>query len=156
VPDLVTHLASGYVAALPVWRRRRARLLLLAGTLLPDLATRPLNILVPQAGRFTEPLHTPAGYAVLCWLLAQAFDERRVRRGAFAALFAGGLVHFALDALQSHAGEGYWWLFPVSWASYSQGLFWPDACLKWIPLWALLIAGIELAERRRARLAARA
>jgi hypothetical protein len=149
VPDLVTHLASGYLAALPFWKHERERLLLLAGTLLPDLATRPLNILAPQAERFTEPLHTPVGYAVLCWLCAQAFDERRAR--AFGALFLGGLLHFALDALQRHVADGYTWLFPFSWATYSSGLFWPEQCLAWVPLWALLIAAIELAARARAR-----
>jgi len=150
MPDLVTHLAAGYIAALPFWKRTQSRILFFFGTILPDLATRPLNILVPSSGRFTEPLHTPLGYALLCWLLAQLFDRRRTRHDAFTALLAGGLLHFVLDALQRHVAGGYIWLFPFSTASSPWGLFWPDECMRWMPLWALAILVIELVARRRA------
>jgi hypothetical protein len=151
MPDLITHLASGYVLALPFWKRTQCRILFFVGTVLPDLATRPLNILVPSSGRFTEPLHTPLGYAFLCWLLAQLFDTRRARNDAFYALLGGGCLHFLLDALQRHVAGGYIWLFPFSTASYSWGLFWPDECMRWMPVWAIVTVVIEITARRRSR-----
>lgn len=151
MPDLVTHVAAGYVVALPFWKRTSARVLFFLGTVLPDLATRPLNIFLPGAGRFTEPLHSPVGYTVLCWFAAQLFAERGLRKTAFWMLFAGGFLHFAMDALQKHVAGGYTWLFPFSTVSYSWGLFWPEDGLAWLPVWALAIVVIELVMRQRSR-----
>lgn len=133
MPDLVAHLASGYVCAAPFWGRTSVRLLFWTGVLLPDLLTRPFYILFPPAFWPVMPMHTPIGYLCAVGLLVQVFAERHLRKTAFWSLSAGGLLHFALDALQRHIGDGYHWLFPLSWCSYSEGLFWPEDSLQVLP-----------------------
>jgi hypothetical protein len=134
MPDLVTHLASGYVAAIPLRQRATLRLVFLTGVLLPDLLTRPFYILIPGTYDFVMPLHTPIGYAVACWLITQLFADRDLRRTVLTGLLTGGLLHFAADALQRQFFAGYKWLFPICRCETRWGLFWPEAPVEWIPV----------------------
>ena len=154
MPDLVAHLASGYVAAIPFWRRETVRVLFLAGVVLPDVMSRPIQILFPRAHWIVAPLQTPFALAVAYWLLAQMFADARLRITAFWALAAGGMLHLALDVLQSHLGEGYWWLFPFSMHELDIGLFRPEDSLTLLPLTAGIIIGVELVMRLKRRPAA--
>ena len=148
MPDLVTHLASGYVASVPIWDRKLARLVLCSGVILPDLLTRPANILLPAWRDWFAPLHTPFGFAVFSLMAAQLFVTRKDRLVAFWALLAGGGLHFTLDALQRHVVPEYYWLFPFSWWSYCGGLFWPEDPLWFVPLAGLLIVALEIKLRQ--------
>jgi membrane-bound metal-dependent hydrolase YbcI (DUF457 family) len=151
VPDLTTHLAGGYLLALPQWQRRRFRLFFLLGSLLPDLLTRPFYVLFPGTFDAVAPFHTPVGYLFAVGLLVQLYEEVALRRSAFRALLAGGALHFLLDAPQRHLYDGYRWLFPFSDWSYSWGLYWPGDSVVIAPLAALVVVAIELWSRRQRR-----
>ena len=147
MPDLMTHLAAGYVASLSFWRQRSLRVLFYLGTILPDLLTRPFYMVLGRywhdAGLAVAPLHTPVGYALACVLVAQCFDRRQLQRVALAALLAGGGLHLLMDGLQRHVVGSYHWLFPFSWWTYEWGLFWPEASVRWLPVSFGLIVVIE-------------
>lgn len=131
MPDLSTHLALTHVVSRPV-RLGSTRLPLYVGALLPDLLTRPFYILFPPAYFVVYTLHTPVATALAALLMAEFFAPElrsRVRTG----LLLGSAFHFALDLLQKQMGTGYYWFFPVSWKSFSLGLFWPEESLRWLP-----------------------
>lgn len=138
MPDLVTHLASGYVADAAFRPRQPFRLAFLLGVLLPDLLTRPFFIIWPQTYEFVRPLHAPFTYVIACWMLTQLFAYRRQRSVIFTGLFLGGLLHFAADALQQQFLKPYLWLFPVCRCETSWGLFGPEASLEFLPVTLLL------------------
>ncbi|MHC4877256.1 MAG: hypothetical protein ACYTGL_12235 [Planctomycetota bacterium] len=147
MPDLVTHLASGYVAAIPLRQRRTLRLLFLLGVLLPDLLTRPFYILIPGSYDFVMPLHTPITYAFACWLLTQLFADCHLRATVLTGLLSGGALHFAADALQRQFFAGYLWLFPICRCETSWGLFWPEASMDYLPVTASAAAAIYISTR---------
>ncbi|MBI1310928.1 hypothetical protein GC176_06430 [bacterium] len=151
MPDLVTHLASGYVVVLPLRDRTALRLMLLAGVLLPDLLTRPFYIIFPGTYDFVMPMHTPIGYAIACWLMTQLFSDRTLRNTAMTGLLTGGLLHFAADSLQKQLLTPYLWLFPVCRCEAHWGLFWPEAPLRAVPFMALLIIVIHWTQFRTGR-----
>lgn len=142
MPDLVTHLASGYVTAIPLRQRATLRLVFLTGVLLPDLLTRPFYILIPGTYDFVMPLHTPIGYAVACWLITQLFAERGLRRTVLTGLLTGGLLHFAADALQRQFLQPYLWFFPVCRCETDWGLFGPEDSLNVLPVTLLLAVSL--------------
>lgn len=142
MPDLVTHYAVAHLAGRRCWRPVTAIFLL--GTLLPDLLTRPIYILLPQTYWLVMPLHTPLGILIVNWMMAILFhpdDRRRI----FVALAGGAILHFALDALQRHLIAGYFWLWPFSWWTTERGLFWPEDSLLVAPTLAVLVAVLEIA-----------
>lgn len=134
MPDLITHLATGYVAAIPMRRRVTLKLSFLTGVLLPDLLTRPFYILFPVTHDFVMPMHTPIGYTVACWLIVQLFADYALRKTVLAGLLAGGVLHFAADALQIQFLGSYQWLFPLCRCDVRWGLFWPEAPVDWLPV----------------------
>jgi hypothetical protein len=141
MPDLVTHTAAAYFAMRSP-RFQQLRVLFYLGTILPDLLSRPLHILWPQMLFFTVAIHTPIFMVVFCLLLTEFFAPP-MRRTVFAYLYAGVILHFLLDALQRHLGDGYYWLFPFSWKSFELGLFWPETSVACIPLWLMMIFMME-------------
>ncbi len=147
MPDLVTHLATGYIAAIPLRERATLRLAFLTGVLLPDLLTRPFYILIPATYDFVMPLHTPIAYAVACWLITQLFAERALRHTVLTGLLSGGALHCAADALQRQFFAGYLWLFPICRCETRWGLFLPEASMDWIPVTVALTTGIYLVVR---------
>ena len=147
MPDLVTHMAAAYFIVRSS-RFRRYRIFFYLGTILPDLLSRPIHILRPQWYFFSIAVHTPLFILVCCLLTAELFPSFR-RRTVFGYLFVGVLLHFLLDLLQRHLGDGYYWLFPFSWQTFEFGLFWPESSLAFIPLWAAIILLIEWAFYRR-------
>ena len=70
------------------------------GAQLPDLLTRvPGLALDHAAARWTLPLHTPVGAALVCLLVAQGFTAAE-RPRALGLLLLGAASHLATDALQ--------------------------------------------------------
>jgi hypothetical protein len=129
---------------------------LLLGVVLPDLAARvpvvvglaivnqgiPLPDLVVYGWGV---LHVPLGMLAMCFLLCQVFADRR---GAFLHLFAGCMLHLALDVFQFHTGSGYPLLFPFSRWHWELGLISTEATVPWsLPL--ALVAGLAWWARRR-------
>jgi len=149
MPDLVTHGFAAWLLIRPQ-RWRKVRLLFFLGTFLPDIISRPIYILFPGWQGYTVAMHTPL-FALLCGLLAAEFMAPDLRHSARAAISAGILLHFGLDLMQSHLGDGYYWFFPFSWRSFELGWFWPEATVAWVPLWLAIFTTAEavLAWRRR-------
>ncbi|MCB9692994.1 MAG: hypothetical protein H6736_14380 [Alphaproteobacteria bacterium] len=155
--DLVTHVCSGLVPAALVWPR--AVVPLAIGTVLPDLSGRvpqmalvALDLDVVLPGRvlwMLDVAHTPVAQALLVGLLAQAFRDRGRVAGW---MLVGVALHFALDVLQDHHGNGYYLLFPASVERWELGWIGSEATVAWAP-WALLFTvlawGARLAWSRR-------
>jgi hypothetical protein len=138
MPDLLTHLivAEG---CRKVTRGDAFTPWFLVGTILPDLLTRPFNILFPSLFWFFVPLHTPVGLFFVCIAISQFFPTAE-RQSAFRNLLGGVALHLVLDLFQKHIGEGSYLLFPFSWRSFEIGLFWPETSLYLLPIW--LVVGL--------------
>lgn len=78
MPDLITHYTIAHLAVRLRWRP--AIMLFLLGALLPDVVTRPVHIIWPQAYWLVMPLHTPVGIVIVSWMVAALFrtQDRRV------------------------------------------------------------------------------
>ena len=137
MPDLVTHLAGGYLVK-KFTRLSRGVVLLYLGALLPDLASRPLHIVCPAIYPATQPLHSPVGAFLYCWLISLFFRSDQ-RKSVFFLLFGGSLLHFVLDMFQRHLVGGYLWLFPFSLRPFSFGCFWPEDALRVLPYTFLMV-----------------
>ena len=117
--DLVTHLCVGWLPCLAL--APRWSLAVAFGTVLPDLSGRVPQMLlvrvrVPIPDRvlwMVDVAHTPFAQACLVVLLGAAFRVgHRVR--ATVGMAIGVVLHFALDVLQDHHGNGYYLLFPLN------------------------------------------
>jgi hypothetical protein len=133
MPDLLTHLiiAQGcrkVAQGIPLssW--------FLVGTILPDVLTRPINIVFPSLFWFFMPLHTPVGLLLVCALISHILPASH-RWSVFYNLLGGAALHLFLDVFQKHIAGGYYLLFPFSWSSYEVGLLWPETSLYLLPVW---------------------
>jgi hypothetical protein len=143
MPDLLSHVAIAYGV-----KRCSGKLFLtpwfLLGTILPDILSRPFNILFPLVGWFFMPFHTPAGLLLVSALISE-FSATSMRRLAFLSLISGAALHLFLDLFQRHSGGGYYLFFPFSWRKFEFGLISPEASLYLFPVW--LSIGAFLAVR---------
>ncbi len=133
MPDLLTHVTSGYLVRQITAGRLHLGVLTL-GVILPDVVTRPVYIIWPEAYWFVKPLHTPLGLVLLS-VAVSGFFAARDRRQALINLLAGNALHLALDLLQKHLVGGYALLFPFTWRSWEIGLVWPEQTLIGLPVW---------------------
>lgn len=149
MPDLATHLVTGYlVAETRQGLSQEAKVLFLVGNLLPDLLTRPFCAFFPGLYWAFAPLHTPVGLVLACGIASYAFEER-LRGVAFRALTLGAALHLLLDALQKRVVDVYGILFPLAWKDVYVGLFWPDESLYVLPVLVLVILAREVMQRRQ-------
>ncbi|MFC1718855.1 hypothetical protein ACFL6S_34705 [Candidatus Poribacteria bacterium] len=70
MPDLVTHISAAYLVRRGTKSIAQAGALFYLGVILPDLLTRPVNILLPPLYWFVMPLHTPLALTMVCLLLS--------------------------------------------------------------------------------------
>ncbi len=114
------------------------------GTCLPDLfgrvpsmALTTLRWTVPLIPEWTiyvwGPLHMPFGILVMSVLVSQLFGDG-TRRTAAMQLTAGGMLHMAVDLLQSHLGAGYLLLFPFSMWDFELGLIGSEDTVRIVPV----------------------
>jgi len=148
MPDLITHVAGAYLAKRSLGIAGKASLFYL-GAILPDLLSRPVHIVWPALFPSTQPLHSPIGVFLSCWLIALFFREDQ-RRTVFWLLGGGSLVHFLFDMLQKHLVGGYAWFYPFSFHFYSFGFIRPEDPLYFLPL-TLGAAGAVFLLARRAK-----
>jgi membrane-bound metal-dependent hydrolase YbcI (DUF457 family) len=148
--DLFTHLAAARLPAAFV-RDRRLAALLVIGTFLPDLVSKGLYWILRCADNFETPSHTLAGLALLSYAAALLVGQR-LRRPAFAAIFAGGVIHLAVDLLKENLGAGSARLFyPLSIRSYELGLIDPLDVILLVPLDIAILWAAWALERRLRR-----
>jgi hypothetical protein len=149
MPDLLTHLIVAQacrrgprIEALTFW--------FLVGTVLPDILTRPFNILFPSFFWLFMPLHTPVGLLFVCLSMSQ-LSPAASRRSVFYNLAGGAALHLLLDLFQRHIAGSYYLLFPFSWRSFEIGLVWPETSLYLLPIWigAGCLLGIKVLLRQR-------
>jgi len=147
MPDLVTHLAAGFLSGRPL-RLARSAVVFYLGALLPDLLSRPFHIPFPAVFPATQPFHSPFVLFALCWLAALFFRADQ-RSRIFWLLYGGCWTHLLLDMLQVHLIGGYAWLAPFSWRTYSIGFLGPEDFLRFLPLSIpLILLAFVLAWRR--------
>jgi hypothetical protein len=133
MPDLLTHVIVAQACRKGVQSGSLTAWFLL-GTVLPDILTRPFNILFPSLFWFFMPLHTPTGLFFVCLSVSQFCPALR-RRSAFYNLLGGATLHLLLDLFQKHIAGSYYLFFPFSWRSFEIGLLWPEESLYLLPLW---------------------
>jgi hypothetical protein len=144
VADLVTHLCTGLLLKAVTGGRWVGPVAL--GTALPDISSRlptmvldgvirmgvplPLPVLYPWA-----VLHMPFGNLGLCGVLAFLFPKAQ-RAKVFLWLLIGSWLHFGVDLLQGHHGEGYYMFFPLSQARCELGVMGSEATVPFAPVLA--------------------
>lgn len=156
--DLITHACTALLWKSATNGPRVA--VFVAGTCLPDYLSR-----VPSMG-FTVarwyvpwmseawvymwgPLHMPAGILIYSWMFGYLFPADR-RREAVVNLAGGGLLHMAVDVLQTHYGVGYLLLFPFSTWDWEAGLIGSEDTVRIVPF-LLPLTGLAAWARWRRR-----
>jgi len=151
MPGLATHILVNTLTG-KVLKAGKYLPIFILGSILPDVLTRipsntlqiinklcrklydfEIHTLSAHISWFMAPFHTPFILLLFCYILALSLPQP-IRKPFFGWLWGGVFLHLGLDALQRHIGFAYYWLFPFSWQSYSQGLFWPET-----PLYSLLL-----------------
>lgn len=145
--DLLTHAAVGQL--LGRWHRERdVTLLFLLGNFLPDLGYKAMLLLTSAPTWYCEPTHTPLWSALVCYIVAMAFEEP-VRRRVFLCLWLGSLTHLALDLGKDYMGSGVLLLaFPFSNERYELGLYTNELAVYAVPPALLVIVAVELLARK--------
>jgi hypothetical protein len=160
MPDLITHVAVAHLVCRPFELSKRlgpgphSRILFYLGAMWPDLLSRPWYILFPKLGDWVLAFHTPAGMVFFCCLFSLLFRPD-LRKKVFVFSLAGAALHFGMDCLQKQVVPGNFWLFPLSWKSFTVGYFWADDAIPFIPAWIGLVAileGVAFWHRKRASL----
>lgn len=149
MPDLLTHLASAAAPA-TFLRDRPTRIALLLGALLPDVVSKPLYWVTWSRMDFLEPCHSLPGLLILSYA-ASLFFEVPIRRRTFPALYAGSLLHVALDLMKDNMGTGSASLFyPFSTQVFELGWIDPENVIALAPA-ALALWGLAFWIERRVR-----
>ncbi|KAA3619529.1 MAG: hypothetical protein DWQ05_02050 [Calditrichaeota bacterium] len=147
MPDLISHIATGYLF-FPSFNHRAWFGLFVIGVCLPDLATRPFYILFPDLFWYVMPMHTPVGIVLLALGLSGLFVAGQ-RNQVFMLLMAGSALHLFIDLWQKHVHGGYTIFFPFSWDIYEFGYIWPHETLYFLPLWLSIAVLIILWQKRK-------
>ena len=150
MPDLLTHYASARLPGLAL-RDERLRALLVAGTFLPDIASKGLDGVTRSPEHFASPSHSLVGLLVLCYLAA-LFLTPPLRRTGFGCLYGGALLHLGLDLLKENVGHGAARLFiPFSVRSYELAWIPTEDVVYLLPFDLFLLIIVFLVERSRRR-----
>lgn len=146
--DFLTHLVS---ALLPAALCRRVPVGPFAlGAVLPDLGSRVPSLALEALRRggvsvpevLSHPFsvfHTPLGGIAAVILISSAVVEEQ-RRRARRWMLAGLGLHWALDLVQNHYGNGYMLLFPFSTWDWELGWVGAEATVPYAPALALVTA----------------
>lgn len=154
--DLLTHAAVGYVIARPI-RDPKLRVLVMAGTALPDVLYKTLVMAAGTSTWYAEPSHAPLPLLVICGLAAMLFAPE-LRRRAFWGLWIGSMTHVGVDMGKDYLGHGViLWAFPFSMDRIELGWYTNADAIYFMPAAAVLLLIVESAVRllrRRDRAAA--
>lgn len=127
MPDIIGHLASGYLLRnLQLTREtlRHAFPLVLFGLILPDLLSRAPLIMGPRFFFTAQYFHTPFACFLQTLVFSTLFAPSH-RRIAFRAITLGWVLHQSFDLLQGSLGPGFYYiLWPLWDQPFQIGLFW--------------------------------
>ena len=150
MPDLFVHsfFSAIFYKIYLKWSRYTFRwdflLMLLWGTLLPDLVTRPILILFPQWINYFFFLHFTIPMFVFCLLIYELFLYRFENGRKYCGfLFLGSLSHNFLDFFQYHLSSIQFAFFPIYNRDISFGVIEPDDTI-YISIILFLILFISL------------
>lgn len=144
--DLLSHAAVAVILKAGTGGRMPA--VFVAGTILPDVASRVPSIILgyihvhlvplPEWWLFAwEPMHQPVGMTILAYLVSMFFCVS-VRRAVFCNLLGGMSLHMLMDVLQSHHGAGYMLGFPFGVQAFELGWIGSEATVPFAaPLCAI-------------------
>lgn len=162
--DLLSHSLAAYIVRARPSASRRAVVLFVTGTVLPDAAShvpnfgmRVMNLLTG----FEFPkwfdhafymFHSPIPVAAFCWFLALWVPGSGLpgspRREVFSNLTLGAWLHLALDIVQRHVSPiTYFPFYPFSQFTGELKWMWTEHSIYAIPL--LLLIAAWVARRRR-------
>ncbi|MBI2899106.1 MAG: hypothetical protein HYY17_02910 [Planctomycetes bacterium] len=146
--DLVTHYLTARIPAARLSRPIQAAFVV--GALLPDVVGKFLDRALQTSMRFDVPSHTVLGLALYAYAACFLFEER-VRRGAWLALWLGGLLHVFVDLLKDTMGSASsaFFLFPFTARSFELGLYEPLHAVWSVPVAVVFAASWEWFARRR-------
>ena len=156
MPDLATHS----IVTILVQRatgKKLALLIVVIGTIIPDILSRVPVILFYKLEWLGVPFHAPIPLLVLAYFVSLLFQEQS-RPLIFASLISGMGIHLFLDMLQWHiAEENYYWLYPFSRFQYELGLIDTNTLFLFLPFLVLILVMMELfrAFRHRKKLASK-
>ena len=147
--DLITHTAVAVIIKASAGWRMPA--VFVAGTLLPDIASRVpviglgyIHVHLIELPRWVmfawEPMHQPIGMILFAYCVCLLFSASQ-RFLVFLNLLGGMALHMFLDVLQSHHGAGYMLAYPIHTSTFEFGWIGSEATVPFaIPL--CLIAGL--------------
>lgn len=161
VADLITHLASGLLPAALFAPRWMAPIAI--GTVLPDatgrvpqmafaILERSVGLPIPDPVLWGfDVLHQPIPQVICVSIVSLAFstDDRRT---AWLGMLIGVALHFGLDVMQDHHGQGYHLCFPFHTERFELGWIGSEATVHIAPyVGALTLIAVvwRLWQRRR-------
>ncbi|OGL47606.1 MAG: hypothetical protein A2161_15470 [Candidatus Schekmanbacteria bacterium RBG_13_48_7] len=148
MPDLATHSLLATILQ-RVTREKISLILILVGTILPDILSRAPIILSSHLEWMAVPFHSPIPLFVLAYLVSMLFQEQS-RKQVFISLLTGMYFHLFLDMLQWHvADHNYFWLYPFSQFQFELGLFDSNTVFTFLPFLIILVLGFELLRKHR-------
>lgn len=136
--DLLAHAALSRVVATPL-RSRTLVLLFLIGTALPDVVSKGMEVVIESRSFFSFASHTLIGVVIISYV-ASLFVAERLRVAAFLAFLASGVLHVAVDMLESSMLGGPRILFPFLHRGFAMGWIGPHDSLWAMPAAALVLA----------------
>ena len=147
--DLLTHYVTSRVAGVGV-RDRANGLLFSLGVFLPDLIGKPIAQLPEVPDLAAVPSHSLLGLAFACAAVSFLF-ARDLRARAFAALYAGSVLHVLVDMMKDYFGRGaVCLLHPFSTTGWEVGLYRSEDVFHLLPInLAILIILWVVGIRRR-------
>lgn len=133
MPDLITHTLAAY----PLKEKFPENILLiLLGTILPDIPGRIPGIIFPDSsfiGNYQAVIHTPLALLLFIYSFSFLFPQKE-RAMVFKFILLGTTIHLLLDMFQKTATFSYLWFFPFSFSWFQIPLIWPDDTIYLIPV----------------------
>ena len=131
--DIATHYL---VSRIPSSRfPKPLQMAVLLGTVLPDILSHGLDLILESPRDFVTPSHTILGTLLYCYIASFLFEEK-IRGRAWGMLWVGALLHILVDLCKDSMGAGSLAIFaPFSMKRYGFDLYEP---LFWI--WTVPVA----------------
>lgn len=137
MPDLLAHTAVARLVVLPARDPVRV-LLVLFGSVLPDLASKTIEMFVVSPIYTAIPSHSLPGTFLQAFAISFFFSES-IRPAAFRDILLGEILHVALDLLKTSATVGYLFLYPFTTRGFEAGLIHSEDSVYLAPLFLLIL-----------------